>query len=442
MLLKYSTLALAAAQCVVGLRFAMYIDKWHTKNLPSRDKTQGITHAIMSFAESTLFNSDSPQPFEPFEPVSTMRGRFAPDTKIMVAIGGWGDETGFMEGAKDAASRERYAKNVAAMLDASGFDGVDIDWEFPGGNGQDYKKTPNSEKTSEIETFPLLLEALRKEIGKDKVISIATPGKREDMIAYTAEQGPKIWPSVDIINVMSYDLMNRRNNETKHHSSVVGSLDTIHAYLEIGAPPEKINLGFAYYAKWFTTKPDGDCATHPIGCPVVEMELPDGTDNGKSGTVTFEPANMAPPPDDLKVSTDNTCGLTAGKCPPGSCCSQYGNCGTGDDFCMAGCLSDFGECKGVSTMDSWRRALSEGKTDEKAGGQYYMDTEASIFWTWDTPALIERKFNDIVDVEKLGGVMAWSLGQDTYDFRHVKAMQEGVAARSGSGAPQRLTVTP
>lgn len=78
----------------------------------------------MAFAPSKLFNSDSTPSFEPFESPETMRKRFSPDTKLTIAIGGWGDTSGFSEGAKDDASRERYAKNVAAMLDANGFDGV------------------------------------------------------------------------------------------------------------------------------------------------------------------------------------------------------------------------------------------------------------------------------------------------------------------------------
>ncbi|KAL4805588.1 glycoside hydrolase superfamily [Aspergillus unguis] len=431
MLFKHATLALAAVQCAASLRFAMYIDQYHTQGLPGTDKTQDITHAIMGFAKSTDFNTDSPPAFQPFEPVETMRNRFAPDTKVMIAIGGWGDTSGFSAGAKDEGSRERYAKNVAAMLDSSGFDGVDIDWEYPGGNGEDYKQVPNSEKVDEIETFPLFLQALRKELGDEKILSIATPGKRGDMIAYTAEQGPKIWEAIDMVNVMSYDLMNRRNNVTKHHSGVADSLDTIKAYLEIGAPPEKLNLGIAYYAKWFTTEADADCGSEPLGCPTVEMEAADGSDNGKSGTVTFEPQNMATPPKDLKVSTDMTCGLEAGtKCPAGTCCSIYGNCGTGDDFCMSACDSNYGECKGVPIQESWQRALKEGKTDEEGGGQYYMDTENNLFWTWDTPEMIGRKFKEIVDAEKLGGVMAWSLGEDTYDWRHLKAMQEGVEQRA------------
>lgn len=76
----------------------------------------------MGFAPSKTFNSDSS--FKPFEDPETFRKRFSPDTKLTIAIGGWGDTSGFSEGAKDDASREKYAKNVAAMLDANGFDGV------------------------------------------------------------------------------------------------------------------------------------------------------------------------------------------------------------------------------------------------------------------------------------------------------------------------------
>lgn len=77
----------------------------------------------MAFAKSTLFTGDSSD-FTPFEPVSTFRNRFSKDTKVMIAVGGWGDTSGFSEGAKTEESRARYAKNIAMMLNANGFDGV------------------------------------------------------------------------------------------------------------------------------------------------------------------------------------------------------------------------------------------------------------------------------------------------------------------------------
>lgn len=78
----------------------------------------------MGFANSTLFTSDPAGQYTPFQSVSSMRSRFSKDTKIMIAIGGWGDTSGFSAGAKDDASRTLYAKNVAAMLESVGADGV------------------------------------------------------------------------------------------------------------------------------------------------------------------------------------------------------------------------------------------------------------------------------------------------------------------------------
>lgn len=94
---------------------------------------------------------------------------------------------------------------------------------------------------------------------------------------------------------------------------------------------------------------------------------------------------------------------------------------------MAGCQSDYGTCKGISITDSWRRATKDGMTDDKAGGQYYWDESTNLFWSWDTPELIARKFADIVKAKNIGGVMAWSLGEDTDSFAHLKAMQDGVS---------------
>lgn len=77
---------------------------------------------------------------------------------------------------------------------------IDVDWEYPGGNGQDYKQTPNDKKVSEIETYALLLQEIKAAIG-EKELSIAVPGREGDMIAFTTEQVPKIDKAVDFVNV-------------------------------------------------------------------------------------------------------------------------------------------------------------------------------------------------------------------------------------------------
>ncbi|KAI4945119.1 hypothetical protein J4E91_008096 [Alternaria rosae] len=213
------------------------------------------------------------------------------------------------------------------MFARTGADGVDIDWEYPSGNGADYKQVINSDQTYQIAAFLKLLAAIRASIGK-KLLSITVPGKEVvDKLGYTRTTKPQIWPSVDFINVMTYDLMNCRDTVTKHHSSVADAEATIKDYLAMGAPPSKLSLGFAYYAKYFTTQ--DDCSVSPLNCPIALAEDAWGKDTLTSGAWTFE-----------------------------------------------------------------------------TGGQYFFDAQNRLFWTWDTPELITRKFDNIVRKYKLGGVMA------------------------------------
>lgn len=91
-----------------------------------------ITHVILAFMRSDIFNVDkTPTEFPLFTSVAETRPKFSANTKIMVAIGGWGD-TGFEEAASDNSTRKRWASQVKAMVDQTGADGIDIDWEYPG----------------------------------------------------------------------------------------------------------------------------------------------------------------------------------------------------------------------------------------------------------------------------------------------------------------------
>lgn len=249
------------------------------------------------------------------------------------------------------------------------------------------------------------------------------------MIAFTAKQAPAIWKSVDFVNLMTYDLMNRRDTVTAHHTSVAGSLEAVDSYLAIGLCPSKINLGFAFYAKWFTTASDSDCTTHPLGCATVLLENADGSDTGMSGALTFEAANMepAPAPTNLTLSPDGSCGLgSAGpyKCGHPYCCSSAGYCGSDIAFCGPSCQQGYGNCTGISISGSWQDALAAPADDTVRGGRYHWSD--NIFWTWDTPEFIADKFNQIVKGRGLRGVFAWSLGEDTYDGRLMAALDKGI----------------
>ncbi|CAJ2506785.1 Uu.00g079710.m01.CDS01 [Anthostomella pinea] len=409
------------------MRNVVYFDQYHTAIVPGKDITAGITHVIMTFANSSLFAPTTSGPYTPFMPVPSVRAHFDSGAKVGIAIGGWGDTAGFSAGAASAETRHTYAANVASMAAEHGFDFVDVDWEYPGGNGEDYRQTPNADKTTEITTFPLLLKEIKAAIAP-RALSIAVPGLERDMIAYTPEQAPQIFASVDMVNVMAYDLMNRRDVVTKHHSSVSGSLDSVRRYTALGLDASKINLGLAYYAKYFQTPANASACTTGTGCPIVPAENADGSDAGTSGTVTFE--RQVSVPGNLTTSTDESCGtgtfFTCAGLAGKGCCSQYGYCGATTAHCGAGCQNGYGTCSGADIQTSYQTAMERGVLDQREGGMWYWDAEANLFWTWDTVELMQRKFVEIVAPLGLGGVMAWSLGEDSADWSHILAVSQAV----------------
>lgn len=101
--------------------------------------------------------------------------------------------------------------------------------------------------------------------------------------------------------------------------------------------------------------------------------------------------------------------------------------GTSPTYCSLSCQAPYGVCTGSTYGESFLKAVAPNAslTDTKLGGEYYYDVEGKIFWTWDTPALITRKFEEIIKAKGLGGVMVWSLAEDAYDWSRVKAINEG-----------------
>lgn len=175
-----------------------------------------MTHVTTAFAESALFNRGSQ--YTPFMPLDQVRELFDDGIKVCMAVGGWGDNAGFTAALATEQSRQTFATNLANELDRLGYDCVgtfifssytsalltlvlaDIDYEYPGGNGADWKQVPNSAKASEIEAFPLLLAKIKASIA-GRELAIAVPGRQVDMIAFTVEQTPKINQAVDHVNV-------------------------------------------------------------------------------------------------------------------------------------------------------------------------------------------------------------------------------------------------
>ncbi|CAD0051767.1 unnamed protein product, partial [Aureobasidium pullulans] len=352
--------------CVPGVTLCFVPDR-SARGVPSSGSYRGCDARHTGFHEVFYLQRKAPSKWPLFTDVETVRKKFPKkDLAVLIAIGGWGDTRGFSAAAASQMGRKAFAENIKAMLDSTGADGVDLDWEYPGGNGEDYKQITNSEKSWEVGVYPKLLAEIRAAIGPDKIMSAAVPGKPVDIqVAFTKDTLVEAMKYLDYVNIMTYDLMNRRDNVTAHHTGIDNSLIAIDTYLNNGVPAEKANLGFAFYVKWFRTTEE--CAQKALGCKTVEMEDPKtGRDLGQSGAFSWHD----------KIPTE--------------------------------------------LKKSFEKAVPNAMYDDD--GNYYWDAEEKIFWSWDTPASMAKKFPAIVQPRKLGGVFAWGLGEDANAFIHLKTL--------------------
>jgi hypothetical protein len=61
--------------------------------------------------------------YQPTVPISTFRSEY-PNAKVMIAVGGWGDDIGFFDVTRTDASIQRFAADIATMIANTGADGV------------------------------------------------------------------------------------------------------------------------------------------------------------------------------------------------------------------------------------------------------------------------------------------------------------------------------
>ncbi|KAG8673892.1 hypothetical protein FPOAC1_007211 [Fusarium poae] len=137
--------------------------------------------------------------------------------KVLLSIGGWTWSTNFATTAASAAGRSIFAKSVTLVKDW-GFDGVDIDWEYPATD-------------EDASNMILLLEAVRAELdayaaehapGYHFQLTIAAPtGSSHYSKLHLADLGTK----VDYINLMAYDYAGSWSPVAGHNANLYANTD-------------------------------------------------------------------------------------------------------------------------------------------------------------------------------------------------------------------------
>ncbi len=167
--------------------------------------------------------------------------------KIMVSIGGWGHCDGFSPMAANATARARFVENVKNFCVNNGYDGADIDWEYP-------------QSEADRANLNRLMQELRAAFDAARpnmLLTMAVPvsnwsGQWFDFASlknYT-----------DWIGGMTYDFHGSWTNHAGHNSPLYapanepeGSVDRgVQYLLSRGLPAEKVFIGIPFYGKEFS----------------------------------------------------------------------------------------------------------------------------------------------------------------------------------------------
>jgi len=164
----------------------------------------------------------------------------ANNAKAFLSINdGSGDgKSNFKSMASSAAGRTNFIKDVMGKVRQFGFDGVDVDWEFP-----------TTSDGTDI-TFTALMKELSDSLhtnAKYYLTAAITAGKYAGGIRDAVKS--ELFGYVDFFNVMAYDDFNT-TVPYKHHSDYTLATTCLNYWLNIrGMPAPKCVLGFPAYGR-------------------------------------------------------------------------------------------------------------------------------------------------------------------------------------------------
>lgn len=192
--------------------------------------------------------------------------------KALISLGGWTGSKYFSDAVLTPASRAKLATscvdlwlrgNLPGLTPGAGagvFDGIDLDWEWPGSSGND----GNVIRPEDKQNFTLFLEELRAQMRAFSASSQLTaflPAAAAKIDA--GFEVRRVFKQLDFATIQGYDLRGSWEPQTGHNGNLLTdrrdpnpvrySVDqTVRDFLSRGAPARKIVVGVPAYGQGWT----------------------------------------------------------------------------------------------------------------------------------------------------------------------------------------------